>query len=200
MIILGLTGSIGMGKTTAANQLRKMGVPVHDADDVVHKLTGKGGKAVPLVGDAFPGVVFGGTVDRGRLGARVFSDDRALHRLEAILHPLVHDEERAFLRRCRNQRKKVVALDIPLLFEVKGEDRVDAIAVVSCPKFLQEQRVMKRRGMTHGKLKAIRQRQLPDSEKRRHAHFVIPTGAGRRASLIALRRAMTVLKAHKPRR
>ena len=195
MIILGLTGSIGMGKTTAANQLRALGIPVHDADAVVHRLLEKGGAGVPLVAEAFPGVVFGGEVERSRLGARVFGDKASLKRLEEILHPLVRKEERRFLQQARRQRHTVVALDVPLLFETKGEGRVDAVAVLSCPAFLQEQRVMARHGMTHGKLENIRHRQLADFEKRRRADFVIPTGAGRRLSLRKLAKAIATLKA-----
>ncbi len=200
MIILGLTGSIGMGKTTAADQLRSLGIPVYDADEAVHRLMAKGGKAVPLVERAFPNVVFGGEVERARLGARVFGDDAALKRLEAILHPLVKDQELGFVRRARRQRRRIVALDIPLLFEVQGTARLDAVAVVSCPPFLQEQRVLARTGMTHGKLAGIRRRQMPDPEKRRHADFVIPTGAGKRLSLRKLRLAVQRLERIGPRR
>lgn len=183
MIVLGLTGSIGMGKTTAANQLRLLKIPVHDADEVVHRLMEKGGRAVPLINAAFPHVVFGGEVERPRLGARVFGDENELKRLESILHPLVWDEERRFLQRARRRRRRLVVLDVPLLLETLGKRRVDAIAVVSCPAFLQAQRVLARPGMTRGKLDAIRRRQMPDCKKRRCADFVIPTGAGRRLSL-----------------
>ncbi len=200
MIILGLTGSIGMGKTTAADQLRSIGIPVYDADEVVHGLMAKNGKAVPFIKQAFPNVVFGGEVERPRLGARVFGDAAALKQLEAILHPLVRDAERRFLRRARRQRRRVVALDIPLLFEVKGTSRVDAVAVVTCPAFLQEQRVMARTGMTHGKLASIRRRQMPDQEKRRRADFIIPTGAGKRLSLRKLSQAVRQLETIAARR
>jgi dephospho-CoA kinase len=194
MIILGLTGSIGMGKTTAADQLRALGVPVYDADDAVHRLLEKGGAGVEPVGKIFPGVVFGGKVERLRLGARVFSDKQALKTLEDILHPLVRQEEYHFLQMARRNRRPIVALDIPLLFEIGGQRSCDAVAVVSCPAFLQEQRVMRRHGMTHGKLEVIRQRQMSDREKRRRADFVIPTGAGRRASLSWLKRALAKLQ------
>jgi dephospho-CoA kinase len=200
MIILGLTGSIGMGKTSAANQLRSLGIPVHDADNAVHRLLKKGGTAVPLVEKAFPGVVFGGVVERTRLGARVFGDPQALKVLENILHPLVRAEERKFLQRANRQGKKIVALDIPLLFETHGDKRVDAVAVVTCPAFLQEQRVMARHGMTHGKLEVIRDRQMSDSEKRRRADFIIPTGSGRRRTLRMLQAAVAALRLVKPRR
>lgn len=200
MIILGLTGSIGMGKSTAANMVRALGIPVHDADDVVHRLTSKGGKAVSLIEAAFPHTVWGGAVDRARLGARVFPDKQALKLLESILHPLVHEEERRFLQRCRRQRKKVVALDIPLLFETHGEGRCDAVAVLSCPAFLQEQRVMARHGMTHNKLEVIRHRQMSDWDKRRRADFVIPTGSGRRKTLVKIKAAVAALKLARPKR
>ena len=186
MIVLGLTGSIGMGKTTAANQLRSLGVPVHDADATVHRLQAKGGAAVTVIEDAFHGVVFGGEVDRGRLGARVFGNSQALTQLENILHPL---------RRQRRMRRQVVALDIPLLLETQGDKRVDAVVVVTCPAFLQEQRVMRRHGMTHGKLLEIRRRQMNDADKRRRATVIVQTGIGRRASLRSLIKAVTALRA-----
>lgn len=200
MIILGLTGSIGMGKTTAANMLRGLGIPVHDADDVVHRLMSKGGKAVPLVEAAFPHTVWGGEVDRPRLAARVFSDKAALKVLEGILHPLVHQEERRFLQRNRRLRKKIVALDIPLLFETHGEKRCDAVAVLSCPAFLQEQRVMARHGMTHNKLEVIRHRQMSDWDKRRRADFIIPTGMGRLRTLMEIKAALRSLQGRQPKR
>lgn len=194
MIIVGLTGSIGMGKSTAARELRRMGIPVHDADEAVHRLLAKGGKAVPAIDAAFPQVVFGGAVERSRLGARVFGDEVALRQLEGILHPLVRAEERRFVRRARRQRRPIVVLDIPLLFETHADRRVDAIIVVSCPAFLQKQRVMARRGMTQGKLEAIRRHQLSDHQKRQRADFVIPTGTGYRSSLRKLRAAITALR------
>ena len=183
MIILGLTGSIGMGKSTAARQLRRLGLPVYDADAVVHRLMAKGGAAVARIAQAFPQAIVEGAVDRRRLGARVFGDDAALARLEAILHPLVRLQERLFLQQARRRRTPIVVLDIPLLFEGGGDRRVDAVIVVSCPAFLQEQRVLSRPGMTKNKLAAIRSRQLDDREKRRRADFVIPTGLCRRQAL-----------------
>ncbi len=194
MIILGLTGSIGMGKSTAAGQLRRLGVPVHDADAAVHRLLAKRGAAVEAVERAFPGVVVRGAVDRGRLGTRVFGDTAALARLEAILHPLVRRQERQFLERARRRRLRVVGLDIPLLLETGPGRRVDAVAVVTCPDFLQAQRVLARPGMTPGKLAAIRQRQMPDREKRRRADFIVPTGSGFRLALRKLRTAVILLR------
>lgn len=200
MIILGLTGSIGMGKSTAARHLRRLGIPTHDSDVAVHRLLAKGGGAVPLIEKAFPDVVVDGRVDRARLAAHVFGDDGALKRLESILHPLVHREERRFLQDARRRRRRLVALDIPLLFETGADRRVDYVAVLSCPAFLQEQRVMKRRGMTPGKLEAIRRRQMPDGEKRRRADFIVPTGTSRRLSWRRLSAVVRALEHARPRR
>jgi dephospho-CoA kinase len=182
MKIIGLTGSIGMGKTTAAQLFRRRGVPVYDADRAVHGLSAKGGRAVPAIERAFPGVVVEGAVDRSRLGALVFKDSKALKKLESILHPLVAEDRRAFLRRMRAQRKKAVVLDIPLLFETGNDALADVIVVVSAPAFLQTARVMKRPGMTAEKLAGILSHQMADSEKRRRADLVIRTGAGKRAA------------------
>ena len=183
MIVLGITGSIGMGKSVAAAQLRSLGVPVHDADAAVHELLAPGGAAVRPVGKAFPGVVKNGAIDRARLGAQVFGDERALARLEGILHPLVRRAHGRFIAAARRRRLGLVALDIPLLFETGGEGQCDAVIVVSAPTFLQRQRVLKRPRMTEERLAAIRARQMPDMEKRRWADYVVPTGNGRRAGL-----------------
>ncbi len=186
MIILGLTGSIGMGKSTAARQLRRLGFPVHDADAVVHRLLARGGAAVTAIAAAFPGVVRDGVVDRRALGARVFGDPVSLRRLEAILHPLVRQAEHAFLARARRQRRRLVVLDIPLLFETGGQARCDAVAVVSAPPFVQARRVLARPGMTAERLEAIRRSQMADVDKRRRADVIIPTGLGYRPALRAL--------------
>ena len=183
MIVLGITGSIGMGKSVAAAQLRLLGVPVHDADAQVHLLLVHDRAAIAAVGRAFPGTVRAGAVDRAALGARVFDDEAALARLEAILHPLVRAKSAAFLARAQRRRVALVALDIPLLFETGGEGQCDLVAVVTCPPFLQEQRVLRRPRMNRARLEAIRARQMPDFEKRRWADYVVPTGNGRRASL-----------------
>lgn len=190
MNILGLTGSIGMGKSTAARQLRRLGCAVHDADAEVHRLLGRGGKAVAAIAAAFPGAVQDGVVDRAVLGAVVFADKVKLRRLEAILHPLVRQAERGFLARARRQRRRLVVLDIPLLFETGGERRCDAVAVVSAPAFVQARRVLGRPGMTRERLAAIRCSQMPDREKRRRADVVIPTGLGYRPALRALVRVV----------
>ena len=191
MRILGLTGSIAMGKSTAAAMLRRLGVPVHDADVTVHGLLG--GAALSGVRAAFPEAVVGGMVDRAALGARVFGDHAALRRLEGILHPLVRRAEQRFLRRAAARRALVVVLDVPLLFETGGEGRCDAVVLVTAPRFLQTQRVLRRSGMSLDKLNAIRMCQAPEAEKRRRADFVVPTGLGRRLTMQRLRRVLTVL-------
>ncbi len=197
MKILGLTGSIGMGKSTAAAMLRRLGVPVHDADATVHALFAKGGAAVAAVDAAFPGAVRDGAVDRGDLGRRVFGDAVALRRLEAIVHPLVRAAERRFLERQRRRRAALVVLDVPLLFETGGAQRCDRVAVVSCPAFLQAQRVLARPGMTAERLAQIRAKQMPDRDKRRRADFVIPTGRGRPPALRCLKAVVRAMKAEK---
>ena len=194
MIVLGLTGSIGMGKSTAASVLRQLGVPVHDADASVHRLMSDGGAAVGFVEAAFPGTALNGAIDRKALGRRVFSDPAALKRLESILHPMVRDQERIFLETCRMRRHPVVVLDIPLLYETGGEKRCDAVIVVTAPKFLQDQRVLKRPGMSRERLAEIERQQMPDAEKRKRADFVVPTGLGKRASRAALSHILRKLK------
>jgi dephospho-CoA kinase len=186
MFVLGLTGSIGMGKSTAAKMLAAMGAPVCDSDALVHGLLAKGGAAVPVIAAAFPGVVVDGAVDRRALGAAVFGNPPALARLEAILHPMVQSAQRRFLGRAARRRVRVAVLDIPLLFETKGERRVDATLVVSAPFRVQKSRVLARPGMTADKFAGILARQTPDVEKRRRADWVIPTGAGRLVTRRAL--------------
>ena len=190
MKVLCLTGSVGMGKTTAARMLRRLGVPVHDADAEVHRLLGRNGAAVKAVEAAFPGVKSGKAIDRAALGKLVFADPKALRRLEGILHPLVRRAERRFLAEARRERRKLVVLDIPLLYETKGERRCDGVIVVSAPRAIQRARVLARPGMTKERLAAIEARQMPDREKRRRADIVIETGLGKRHSLQALRRAL----------
>jgi dephospho-CoA kinase len=171
MLMLGLTGSIGMGKSTAARFFAEAGVPVHDADAAVHRLYA--GEAVGPIDQAFPGTVTDGKVDRVKLAARVLDDPAALKRLEAIVHPLVRAQEVRFLAEAAARGAPVVVLDIPLLFEVGGQDRVDAVVVVSAPLELQRERVLTRADMSTGKLDAILSKQTPDEEKRRRAHFVV---------------------------
>lgn len=176
MMVLGLTGSIGMGKSTTAQFFRDRGVPVHDADATVHRLYA--GRAAPLIEAAFPGTVKDGVVDRALLGPQVIGKPDVMARLEAIIHPLVREEEEAFLRQARARGHGLVVLDIPLLLESSGGRHVDAVVVVSAAPALQRARVLARPGMTAEKFEAILARQMPDSEKRRRAHVVIDTGRG----------------------
>lgn len=200
MVIVGLTGSIGMGKSTAATMLRQMGVPVYDADAAVHALQAPGGVALPPIEAAFPGVVREGVLDRQALGARVFGDKAALRRLEGIVHPLVGQRQRAFLKAAARRGAPLVVLDIPLLFEGMGERRVDATLVVSAPAFLQRRRVMARPGMTAVKLDGILRQQVPDALKRRKATIVIPTGLGLAPTRAALEEAVVRLSRRPGRR
>ena len=183
MVILGLTGSIGMGKSTAARMFRLLGIPVHDADAAVHRLLGRGGAAVAAVEAAFPGVARDGVVDRQRLAERVFDDPAALARLEAILHPKVRRAALDFLKRQARARSAVVVLDIPLLFETGGQELCDAVVVVSAPPAVQASRVLARKGMTPERYKVILAKQVTDREKCRRADFVVPTGGSKRETL-----------------
>ncbi|MGY4752474.1 dephospho-CoA kinase [Pannonibacter sp. Q-1] len=176
MIRLGLTGSIAMGKSATAKMFAEAGVPVHDADAAVHALYA--GRAVPLIEAAFPGTTADGKVDRTRLGEAVLGKPEAIARLEAIIHPLVHEAEADFLARARAEGRRMVLLDIPLLFETGGERRMDAVVVVSAPAEVQRERALARPGMTVQRLDAILARQMPDADKRRRAHFIIETGSG----------------------
>ncbi len=194
MLILGLTGSIAMGKSTAAAMFRRLGVPVYDADAAVHRLLARGGAAVGAVDRAFPGVVADGAVDRPKLGVRVFGDATALRRLEGILHPLVAEERRRFLRAAARQGRAVVVLDIPLLFETAGERWCDVVCVVSAPRFLQVARLLRRPNMDRARIAAVACRQMPDAQKRRRADFVVPSGLGRAVTFAALRRIVAELR------
>lgn len=195
MVILGLTGSIGMGKSTTADMFRRLGVPVYDSDAAVHTLLGPGGGAVPEIARVFPDTVVDGAVDRQRLGKRVFGDPAALRKLEGIVHPRVRQVETAFLKRASARREPLVVLDIPLLFETDGQARCDATVVVSAPLFLQRRRVLSRPGMTAEKLDAVLARQMPDAEKRRRGDFVVPTGLGRRVTWDRLQAIVSDLRA-----
>lgn len=200
MVILGLTGSIGMGKTTAANMFRFLGISVYDSDAQVHGMLGPGGQAVPAIAAAFPDAVSGGVVDRKALGRKVFQDAEALGRLEAIIHPLVEITQNNFLKRAAARREKLVVLDVPLLFETAGDMRCDAIIVVSAPKFLQRARVLSRPGMTAETLDGVLRRQVGDSEKRRRADFVVPSGAGRGVTLRRLKEIATLMRGREGRK
>ncbi|OHV80022.1 dephospho-CoA kinase [Mesorhizobium sp. ORS 3428] len=176
MIVLGLTGSIGMGKSTTAKMFAEAGVPVHDSDETVHRLYA--GKAAPLVEAAFPGTTQSGVVDRARLAEKVLGDPAALKKLEAIIHPLVRADADAFLARHRAAGAPLVVLDIPLLFETGGRNRVDKVVVVSAPAEIQRDRVLERPGMSEEKFASILAKQVPDAEKRRQADFIVDTGQG----------------------
>jgi dephospho-CoA kinase len=195
VITIGLTGSIGMGKSTAAAMLRRLGAPMFDADAEVHRLLGPGGGAVAAVGREFPGVVDeNGGINRPRLGAQVFGRPEALKRLEGILHPAVRAAERRFIAQGRARRLPLIVLDIPLLFETRADALCDAIIVVSAPRWLQRQRVMRRPGMTPARLASILKAQMPDGQKRRHADFVVETGLGRGLTLRRLAGALRILR------
>ena len=191
MVILGLTGSIGMGKSTTAAMFREAGAPVFDADAAVHALYR--GAAVPLVEAAFPGSLRDGAVDRELLRRRVLDDAGVLPRLEAIVHPLVRAERQAFLDAARAAGARLVVLDIPLLYETGGEREVDAVAVVSAPESVQSARVLARPGMTEARLSAILAKQVPDAEKRARARFVIETGRGLEVERAAVERIVAEL-------
>jgi dephospho-CoA kinase len=176
MFVIGLTGSIGMGKSTTARFFADAGVPVHDADATVHRLYE--GEAAPAIEAAFPGTTTGGKVDRAKLAARVLGDKPALRQLEAIVHPLVRKEEMQFLAEAERAGAPVAVLDIPLLFETAGQERVDAVVTVSAPPEVQRARLLERPGLTEGKLEALIANQLPDAEKRRRADFVVDSSQG----------------------
>jgi dephospho-CoA kinase len=188
MFKLGLTGSIGMGKSATAAMFRAEGVPVYDADDAVHALYR--GRAAPLIEVAFPGTLADGAVDRARLSNVLFEDESRLRTLERIVHPLVREERDIFL--AAHAQAPTVVLDIPLLFETGGEANADAVALVTAPESVQSARVLARPGMTPEKFRAILAKQMPDSEKRRRAHFLIETGFG---FAHAERRVRAVLRA-----
>ncbi|HEY8383924.1 MAG TPA: dephospho-CoA kinase [Microvirga sp.] len=174
--VLGLTGSIGMGKSATAACFRRLGAPVHDADAAVHALYG--GAAAPLIEAAFPGTVVDGVVDRQRLGAAVLGDPERLRALEAIVHPLVRAEKEGFLQRAVKAGAPVAVLDVPLLFETCGDRACDAVCVVTAPATVQRERVLARPGMTEDKLAAILAKQMPDAQKRGQAHFLVDTSRG----------------------
>jgi dephospho-CoA kinase len=176
MFVLGLTGSIGMGKSATAKMFAEEGVPVHDADAVVHRLYD--GEATPAIEAAFPGTSANGKVDRDKLGKHVFGDAAAIARLEQIVHPLVAQARDKFLSEAERSGAPVALLDIPLLYETKGEARCDAVVVVSAPPDVQRTRALERPGMTEQKLETILAKQMPDAEKRRRADFVVDTSLG----------------------
>ena len=194
MIVLGLTGSIGMGKSTTAAMFEAEGVPVYDSDAAVHALYAAGGAAVAPVEAAFPGVVTDGAIDRAKLSARVVGDPEALAKLEAIVHPLVGAHRIGFFDKARAEGHEIVVLDVPLLFETGGQKSVDKVVVVSAPPEVQRARVLARPEMTPEKFEAILARQLPDAEKRARADFVIDTGQGVEHAREQVRDLLTLLR------
>jgi dephospho-CoA kinase len=189
--VLGLTGSIGMGKSATAAIFRRLGIPVHDADAAVHALYR--GAAAPLIEAAFPGTVVGGIVDRAALSRIVLGSPERLKQLEAIVHPLVRAQEELFLARAASAGAPVAVLDIPLLLETGAQGRCDAVLVVTAPGSVQEERVLARPEMTAQKFEAIRAKQMPDGEKRARAHFLVETGRGHAAAEAQVRDILKAL-------
>jgi dephospho-CoA kinase len=198
MIVLGLTGSVGMGKSATAKMFADEGVPVFDADAAVHELYE--GEAAPLIAAAFPGTVSGGRVDRERLSRAVVGNNEAFARLEAIIHPLVRKEREKFLAVATAEGAEIVVLDIPLLLETGGEREVDKIVVVSAPHSVQKERVLARPAMTAEKFSAIVAKQMPDSEKRKRADFVVDTSRGFEAAREEVRAILRALAKTKGKR
>lgn len=178
MRIIGLTGSIGMGKSTTAAMFRDLGIPVYDADAAVHDLYDRGGAAVGPVGEAFPGVVKEGRVDREELRKRVLGQPEELKRLNAIVHPLVGRDRIGFFKAAEDAGADMVVLDVPLLYETGGDANVEAVVVVSAPPEMQRERVLARPGMSPERLDAILAQQMADAEKRARAHYIVDTGRG----------------------
>ena len=195
MKVVGLTGGIGMGKSTIAGAFRRAGFPVFDADHAVHILQAPGGRALPAISAAFPGTVVDNQLNRAALRDAVLGQPDALKRLERIMHPMVHDMERAFLASARRRGARAAVLDIPLLLESGGEQRVDVVVVVSAPRATQIHRVRKRGKMDATQVAAVIARQMPDTEKRRRADLVISTGLSRHHALRTLRRFIRTLRA-----
>ena len=193
MLVLGLTGSIGMGKSTAATMFRHLGLPVYDADASVHGIFKSNGSAITLISRRFPEAVINGAIDRERLGKTVFGNAAALDDLEAIIHPLVRRERDRFLALHRRARRRAAVLDIPLLFETGGEDICNHVFVVTAAAFLQRQRVMARPDMTEERLNFIIAKQMPDREKCRRADYVLPTGLGRAATIQMIKKRLRQL-------
>lgn len=193
-IHVGLTGSIGMGKSETARMFAQLGVPVYDADAAVHRLYQAGGAAVEPIGAAFPGTVKDDAIDRVELSKRVTGDHAATQRLQAIVYPLMADERRKFLENAEKNGADIVVFDIPLLFETSGEGNMDAVVVVSAPSHIQRQRVLARPGMTEEKFDYLHSRQMPDEEKRAKAHFVVVTDKGLEHAFEQVKMILTELR------
>lgn len=183
MIVVGLTGSIGMGKSTIAAQCKLLGAQTIGADTIVHRLLQKGGAAVPPVSQAFPEALENEAINRKKLGAIVFADNKKMQQLESILHPLVIKEEEKFARSVKCKGTKILVLDIPLLLETGGDKRMDLTLVATAPEFVQAQRVLARPNMTRQRFLSILAKQLPDKEKRKRADFIVHTGLGKAVSM-----------------
>ncbi len=194
MLLIGLTGSIGMGKTETAKMFAAEGVPVYDADAAVHALYAPGGRGVDPIGEAFPGVVTDGAVDRQALGQVVIGNPDAMKRLEEIIHPLVGQVQVEWLMEQAGQGAAMVVLDVPLLFETGGNERVDVVVVVSAPADIQRERVLARPGMTAQKLDGILAKQLPDADKRARADYVVETDQGLDHARAQVRAILDALK------
>jgi dephospho-CoA kinase len=195
--LVGLTGSIGMGKTETAKMFARLGIPVYDADAAVHRLYEPGGGAVATIAREFPGTVNAGRVDRIALAERIRGESGGLQRLERIVHPLVADAQRQFLDEAAADGAEMVVLDIPLLFETGGHARMDAVVVVSASEDVQRARVLSRPGMTADKLDHILARQMPDAEKRAQAHFVVETDKGFDHAFGQVKQIVTALHARR---
>ena len=193
MIVLGVTGSIAMGKSTVTAMLSHLKNPIHDADKTVHDLMDVNGKAYNKIAKNFPGSVEISGVNRIKLGREVFGDPEKLKQLENILHPLVREARDKFVRRQNRQKSRLVILDVPLLYETGGNTHCDKILVVSAPYFIQRQRALARQGMTQRKFHDILKRQMPDQEKRKRADFIVPTGLGKAYTYRVLKRLMRIL-------
>jgi dephospho-CoA kinase len=198
MITVGLTGSIGMGKSTTAAMFEAEGVPVYDADAEVHRIYARGGAAVAPLEAAFPGVTSDGAVDRAALGERVVGDDAAMDRLNRIVHPLLGASRAEFFRKAAEANADIVVLDIPLLFETGGEKNVDAVVVVSAPADVQRARVLAREGMSEARLDGILARQTADADKRARAHFVVDTSRGLDPAREQVRAILAALRSGQP--
>lgn len=198
-LTVGLTGSIGMGKTETARMFVKLGIPVYDADAAVARLYGVGGRAVPVLEEAFPGVVKDGRVDRDELSKRVVGNEMETRRLQSIVYPLMSAERQSFLDDARAMAADIVVFDIPLLFETGGHTNMDAVVVCSAPSHVQRARVLARPGMTEDKFQYLLSRQMADEEKRTKAHFVVVTDRGLDHAFEQVKMIVTELRARKAR-
>ncbi len=194
MVIVGLTGSIGMGKSETAKMFRSLGVPVYDADAAVHAIYAPGGSAVAPIEAAFPGVTNANGVDRDALAKLVLNDPAALKKLEAIVHPLVGLEQQKFLEQAAAENADIIVIDVPLLYETGGQKRVDCVVLVSAPYELQRERVLMRPGMSEEKFQSILAKQVPDAEKRRQADYIIDSSQGIEPAMAQVKDLIPLLK------